>query len=251
MEELVLKSENGDAITTSLLVAKKFGKNHAHVLRDIEILGCSDEFRESNFGLSSYFSQQNKELPMHIMTKDGFTFLVMGYTGGKAAKFKEDYILAFNQMEKKIKQIQQFEIPQTLSSALMLASKQAEMIELQESQIKELKPKAEYTDKVLDAKGLLNISVIAKTYGMSGAELNTILKLHKIIYKSGGVYVLYQQYQNMGLAQTSTYHYSNNGASLNLRWTQKGRKFIHDFLTKLDIKTNKEKYDDFLKEIVN
>lgn len=99
MNDLVQRNEKGIAITNSLLVAKKFNKNHAHVLRDIEDLGCSIEFRESNFGLSSYTSQQNKELPMYEMTKDGFSFLVMGYTGQKAAKFKEDFIIAFNKME--------------------------------------------------------------------------------------------------------------------------------------------------------
>lgn len=88
MNELVFKSEKGTPVTNSLLVAEKFEKNHSHVLRDIENLSCSKEFRESNFGLSSYISQQNKELPMYIMTKDGFSLLVMGFTGKEALKLK-------------------------------------------------------------------------------------------------------------------------------------------------------------------
>ncbi|KAA6303137.1 MAG: hypothetical protein EZS26_000740 [Candidatus Ordinivivax streblomastigis] len=98
MENLVT-IQNGRPMTTSLLVARKFGKEHKHVLRDIENLSCSDPFRQSNFELSSYTSQQNKELPQFVMTKDGFIFLVMGYTGEKASEFKEKYINAFNQME--------------------------------------------------------------------------------------------------------------------------------------------------------
>jgi Rha family phage regulatory protein len=58
-----------------LKVAEVFGKEHKNVLRDIETLSCSEEFRESNFGLSSYVSSQNKTLPMYQMTKDGFSFL--------------------------------------------------------------------------------------------------------------------------------------------------------------------------------
>ena len=85
-------------MTTSLLIAENFNKSHAHVLRDIENLDCSKEFRESNFGLSSYNSEQNKSLPMYLITKDGFMFLVMGYRGKKASKIKENYIKAFNIM---------------------------------------------------------------------------------------------------------------------------------------------------------
>ena len=73
-------------------------------MQDIREMGCSALFREHNFVLSSYLSRQNKEMPMYVMTKDGFTLLVMSYTGEKAMKFKEDYIAAFNAMEKAIKE---------------------------------------------------------------------------------------------------------------------------------------------------
>lgn len=87
-------------VVTSLDIAETFGKRHADVLRDVEHLECSEEFRERNFALSSYKSLQNKTLPMYLITRDGFTFLVMGYTGEKAMKFKEGYIRQFNAMEK-------------------------------------------------------------------------------------------------------------------------------------------------------
>ncbi len=88
------------ARANSLMVAQMFGKKHAHVLRDIENLDCSAEFRLSNFGLSSYKNEQNKKQPCFNMTRDGFTFLAMGYRGKKAAAFKEAYIKRFNEMEK-------------------------------------------------------------------------------------------------------------------------------------------------------
>lgn len=80
------------------MVAEVFGKKHFHVLRDIEALECSEEFRESNFGPSSYLSKQNKELPKYYITQDGFTFLVMGYNGKEADAYKESYIKEFNRM---------------------------------------------------------------------------------------------------------------------------------------------------------
>lgn len=93
MEEIVFRGINDQAMTSSLLVAKEFGKVHAKVMRDIENLNCSEEFRLANFGNSSFKNEQGKEFPMFTMTKDGFSFLVMGYTGKKAAQFKEAYIM--------------------------------------------------------------------------------------------------------------------------------------------------------------
>lgn len=96
--------ENGRVITDSLIVAETFMKNHGDVLRDIRNLGCSDEFRLSNFAESSYPNQQGRQMPKVDMTRDGFTYLVMGYTGKEAGRFKEDYIKAFNVLEQSLRQ---------------------------------------------------------------------------------------------------------------------------------------------------
>lgn len=103
MKTNLVTIQEAKAVTSSLQIAQTFSKDHKNVLRDIEKLECSQEFRRLNFELSSYTSQQNKSLPMYVMTKDGFTFLAMGFTGKQAAKFKESYINAFNQMEEYIK----------------------------------------------------------------------------------------------------------------------------------------------------
>ncbi len=97
-----IKKMNKEEVTvvTSLDIAETFGKEHKNVLRDIKQLECSDEFGQLNFEPSSYINQQNKEQPMYFITRDGFTLLVMGYTGEKAMKFKEAYIRQFNAMEK-------------------------------------------------------------------------------------------------------------------------------------------------------
>lgn len=106
MTKLILNTEckmytmNDVAYCSSRQVGDEFDKRHSDVLRDIENLDCSDEFRERNFALSSYRSEQNKKMPEVLMTKDGFSFLAFGYRGKKAARFKEEYIRRFNQMEK-------------------------------------------------------------------------------------------------------------------------------------------------------
>lgn len=94
-----LFESKGAVFCSSRQVAETFGKRHANVLRDVQELDCSDNFRELNFEFSSYASEQKKKLPLVYMTKDGFTFLVMGYRGKRAAAFKESYIQRFNDME--------------------------------------------------------------------------------------------------------------------------------------------------------
>lgn len=96
--------DNGEPKTTSLAVAKKFGKRHGDILRAIKRMDCSKEFAERNFALCFKINdlQNGKKQPFYSMTKDGFVFLVMGFTGKVAAKFKEDYINEFNRMTDKL-----------------------------------------------------------------------------------------------------------------------------------------------------
>lgn len=88
--------------TNSRFVAQVFDRRHDDVLKAIRNLECSDAFRLRNFAESSYLNAQGKEQPMIEMTFDGFMFLVMGFTGAKAAAFKEAYIAEFNRMRAKL-----------------------------------------------------------------------------------------------------------------------------------------------------
>ena len=90
----LVELKSNKAVTTSIKVAKYFKKEHETVIKEIENLDCSEIFKNENF-----FKHLEKDNIYFTMTKDGFTFLVMGYTGKKASKFKEEYIKAFNRME--------------------------------------------------------------------------------------------------------------------------------------------------------
>ena len=95
--------ENNEVVTSSIKVAEVFGKQHRDVLRAVKSLDISEDFRERNFALSKIDYQNGnikKQLPMYYITRDGFMFLVMGFTGKMAARWKEAYIKAFNEMEK-------------------------------------------------------------------------------------------------------------------------------------------------------
>lgn len=98
--ELKRISKTEMTVVGSLDVAETFEKRHADILRDIENLKCSKEFTERNFALSSYKDSSGKNNKEYLITRDGFTILVMGYTGEKAMRFKEAYIKQFNAMEK-------------------------------------------------------------------------------------------------------------------------------------------------------
>lgn len=93
---------NEQLVTTSLKIADAFKKLHRHVLKKIEKLECSKEFTETNFRLSEYKDSTGRKLPYYEVTKDGFVFLIMSFTGKKAAKIKEAYINAFNYMHDKL-----------------------------------------------------------------------------------------------------------------------------------------------------
>lgn len=84
--------------TTSIKVADAFGKLHKNVIRKLKTLECSDFFNRLNFKPVDYVDSKGEKRPMYEMTKDGFMFLVMGFTGKKAAAIKEAYINEFNRM---------------------------------------------------------------------------------------------------------------------------------------------------------
>lgn len=104
----------------------------------------------------------------------------------------------------------------------------------QQKEIEVMKPKASYCDRVLQTKNAVNITTIAKDYGLSAVTLNKMLHEYGIQYKQGGTWLLYQQYADMGYTKTTTNIYTNASGeectSIHTKWTQKGRLFIYETL---------------------
>ncbi|HHQ4449337.1 Rha family phage regulatory protein [Aeromonas hydrophila] len=99
----VVRVIDGQAVTTSLDLAAYFGKRHDDVIRKIRSLECSLEFTARNFTVSAYDDPTGRSLPCYLLTRDGFFFVAMGFTGRRAAEFKEAYIGAFNAMEQRLR----------------------------------------------------------------------------------------------------------------------------------------------------
>ncbi|ETA73474.1 Rha family transcriptional regulator [Ligilactobacillus equi] len=227
MDDLVIM-KNQQAVTTSLKVAEVFEKEHKHVMEAVRKLTAENSTVRKMFGEDSYLNSRNQSFPMFYMNRDGFTLLAMGFTGKKAMQFKLKYIQAFNRMEAQIKNGMQikaeFRIPQTYGEALQLAADQAKQLEIQA-------PKVEYYESQMRNPGLMTVTEIAKDYGWTAKELNDYLKSKGIQYRQGKHWVLKRPYDKKGYGQYEGYAYNNSkGVHNNLKWTQKGKKFIYDLL---------------------
>jgi anti-repressor protein len=148
MEPLVLRSKKGNPVTTSLIVAEYFEKNHRDVLRSIENLISSAQNCAQYYAASTYGDSSGKSNKMFYMNRDGFMLLVMGFTGERSLKIKITFIEAFNEMEKKLHDLLPA-LPQTFAEALELAAKQAREIEKKDKIIAIQAPKADYATRVL------------------------------------------------------------------------------------------------------
>nr|WP_297167502.1 Rha family transcriptional regulator [uncultured Dysgonomonas sp.] len=112
-KNLVKQNESGQVITNSLLVAKKFKKEHSSVIRSIKNLINSEQNCCQFFVSTTYVDTSGKENQMYVMNRDGFTLLAMGFTGRDALRFKIEFIEAFNYMESKLKEIVENQLHQS------------------------------------------------------------------------------------------------------------------------------------------
>ena len=145
----------------------------------------------------------------------------------------------FIECEKQLKEVvqkPQIQLPTDYLSALKALVASEEEKQRLTKKIEEDKPKVEYTDRVLQAEGLITTTAIAKDFGMSARKLNGILNKESIQYKQGGQWFLYSQYQDKGFMQSST----DKEGHISSKWTQTGRKFIIEFLLDLGYVLNKD-----------
>lgn len=248
-------------------VAKMMEREHKEILRMIEgnerrgivgikpIIDQSAELHFANYFIESTYDDRGRQLKCYECTKMGCEMLANKLTGEKGILFTARYVNKFNKMEQYIKEQQ---VPQLTEKQMLQlqilngdemerigALKQYEgvitkplidTIEKQSDAINELKPHAEYAERVLeDKKTLLTPTQIAKDFGMAGKALNALLHELGVQYKQNGQWLLYAKYQGKGY--TGPYQPDIPNAKPQTRWTQAGKKFIHDILRKNGYKT--------------
>ena len=243
MEELAtvnVRIENDQLITDSRNVAEVFGKQHGHVLRDIQNI----QKDASNFGEMFFESTMpdsyGRQQRVYLMNRDGFTLLAMGFTGKDAMQWKLKYIDAFNRLEKA------WNSPEAvMARALQFANERLEAVsqlnaELvsenaqQKQMLAEYAPKVSYYDIVLQTPDAVSISKIAKDYGKSATWFNKKLHEMGIQYKQGDTWLLYQKYAAEGYTRSKTHVFVDESgeqhSKLHTYWTQKGRLFLYEAL---------------------
>lgn len=103
MNEIKINNSNGTLTVSSLQIADDFGKQHKDVLEKITALRAENSAVTPMFIESTYTAGTGKAYKCYDITRDGFSLLVMGFTGKKALEWKIKYIEAFNAMETQLK----------------------------------------------------------------------------------------------------------------------------------------------------
>lgn len=231
-----LISENGQVVVSSREVAENFGKEHKHVLRDIEnLMGGEPKIGLSSmFFKSEYLSVQNKVLPEYLMNRDGFTLLAMGFTGKEALEWKLKYIDAFNQMEQKLTNPEPESTEMLLSRALIAANSvidtERKKVKALQAENAKMKPDSDYAKAMLLSDESLTTTQIAMNYGMSARKLNKILRELGIQHTVNKQWIPYQKYLGNGYVVGHPIELPNGKTKEVTRWTRAGQKFIYSKL---------------------
>jgi Rha family phage regulatory protein len=263
MAQLVFVVKN-QAVTDSLTVATVFGKEHKHVVRDIENQitklneAREEEFVKSNFGLEIFKASNNKEAKKFLLTEEAFTLVAFAYITPEAMKMKVKFIKEFKRMRQELQELltPSYMIGDPIKRAEKWIEEQKATRALEtktavlEQQVAEYEPKINYLDTILNSKDTVTISQIAEDYGISASQMNKLLHQHGIQYKINGQWLLYSKHKGLGYTKSKPIDIKHTDGSysvkLNTRWTQKGRLFIyetlkkHDILPLMDIQLNKQ-----------
>ncbi|EAH8216411.1 hypothetical protein E5048_06305 [Campylobacter coli] len=179
--DVELEVANDQVTTTSLDIAAVFNKRHDNIIAKIETFP-KDSFTDLNFKASKYIDSTGRILPCYKITRDGFSLLVMGFTGEKAYKWKILFIKAFNEMEKRLRNIE-YEKHDKLAfrQSLGYKSQLAQQKQKYENEIKALKYDLEQSKN--NFKDKLNC-ILAKN-GLYAFDFKTFknyaLKLEKML----------------------------------------------------------------------
>lgn len=168
-----------------------------------------------------------------FINESGLYALIFGSKLESAQKFKR---WVTSEVLPALRKTGQYQVKELSGQELMAKAliEAQSVLAAKDKVIEEMKPKASYYDVILNCKGLLATSVIAKDYGWSAIRLNEYLHKKGIQFKQGKTWLLYQKYATEGYASTKTHeHLGNDGtnhANVHTYWTQKGRRFIYDLL---------------------
>lgn len=237
MKNLV-QVEDNQVVVSSRDVSEHFGKQHKHILESIEKMKAENSALIKMFFPTTYKVNGNKKsYPMYLMNRDGFSLLVMGFTGKKALEWKVKYIEAFNAMEQQLAAAQQnkeLELPKDYPSALRALATQCEVNLKLVEENKILAPKAEFYDAVADSESLTSMGDVAKILarGIGRNKLYKILRENNVLQKDN---IPYQRFVDADYFKVIETNFMANGNSVVVKTTyvkQRGIDYIRKLLDK-------------------
>lgn len=224
-------------------VAEMVGMRHADLIRNIDryiaVISTNAKLRSLDFFIDGIYKDKKGEYrKCYDITKQGCEMVANKLTGEKGILFTAEYVKRFNEMESP----DSYMIEDPIRRAKAWIKEQERYntalatVKSQRQLIGELKPKADYTDKILSSKGTVPITAIAKDYGMSGRAMNKVLADLKIIYQMAGQWLLYSRYQAKGYTHSKSFAFNHADGrpdvKMTTEWTQKGRLFLYQKLKK-------------------
>lgn len=232
--EALVKVENNQIVTDSRSVAEHFGKQHKNVLQTIENLAAENPATKFLFQKTT-FENRGKQYPMYLMNRDGFSLLVMGFTGTKALEWKLKYIEAFNAMERKLKEAtyDSYMISDPVERAKKWIEEEKERQKLR-AENKVMLPKADFYDTVANTESLFSMADVAKTLdmGIGRNKLFAFLRDKGILDKDNHPY---QKYVDAGYLRLIENHCKAGDNDVVYKCTyvkQRGIDYIRKILSK-------------------
>ncbi len=228
MNELInIMEKDGQLVVSSRQVAENFEKQHKDVLESICKLISQMSSAENSANLfiqSEYADKYGRMQKEYLMTRDGFSLLVMGFTGSKALEWKLKYIEAFNHMEAELNSPERI-----MARALKIAEETTNRLRIDNSRLKVenqiMQPKAEYFDELVDRNLLTNFRETAAQLGVKQKKFITFLIDHKYIYRDKKGKLMPYAKKNNGLFELrETYHEKTEWSGTQTLITPKGRE---------------------------
>ena len=222
----LVKNIEGTLVVSSRRVAEDFGKEHNDTKKRIrELIRDMGEISHNYFILSEYKDSLNRTQEEYLLTRDGFSLLVMGFTGAKALEWKLKYIEAFNKMEQALREQEKHKLPATYKEALLELVKTIE----EKERVEEEKQRLIHNNKTYTA------TEMAKELGFrSAVAFNKYLAEKKIQYKVNNTWVLSARYSECGYQSIKQIELETGMIVYDRRWTGLGRDWLVNKVIKED-----------------
>lgn len=220
---------------TSLEIAEVTGKQHKNVMQAIRNMEpawqktCGLKFQLTSFAVKMPNGGEQKR-SCYSLTKTECLYVATKFNDEARARL----VLRWKELEEQAQRPHEMSDIEILSRAVLISDRQIKALTQQNTTlaltVQTLKPKADYTDNVLQSVDCLTTTQVAKSIGMTGPELYRALMAMHIIYHQSGQYMLYAEYARRGYAATRTYTWTDLFGIIHTRsylvWTEAGAEFI-------------------------